>query len=120
MARHACDALQIVHAVAERIHRARGQSCEVHAAGIDLRVLREQPIEDRHRARLAHGGEGRVLSRAPLPLDRREHDRVLRGDLDPPAAFALNARVVAVAVQHDDQRHGFRRGAPAALRGMYS
>jgi hypothetical protein len=44
MARHACDALQVVHAVAERIHRASGEPCEVHAGGIDLRVLRQQAI----------------------------------------------------------------------------
>ena len=57
-------------------------------------------------------------SRPTLPLDRGEHDRVFRGGLDPAAALALNARVIAVAVQHDDERHGLRRGANGFARDV--
>jgi hypothetical protein len=83
-----------------------------------LGVVRHQPIEDRHGASLAHGGEGRVLSCATLPLDRREHDRVLRGDFHPAAALTLNARVIAVSMQHDDERYGFRRSSEGFARDV--
>ena len=60
----------------------------------------------------------RLLHRPTLPLDRGEYDRVFRGDLDPSAALALDARVIVVAVQHDDERHGLRRGANGFTRDV--
>ena len=117
MTRDAGDAFQVVHAIAERMHRTGGQSGQVDAARVDLRVLRQQAVEDRHGARLPNGRERRVLKRASLPLDRREDDGVCRGQFDPAAALPLNARIVHVAVQHDDERHRIRRGRGGCPHG---